>query len=136
MVLSASVAWQAHIQNAPHLYVPALIALVLKGIIIPVALHRVVIRLGIHRGIEGLCVDSAANVIACAGWQRSGPGPLVYVFSPAGVVLETHPLPADLPLNCAFGDTGLTSLYVSTAAGHLFRAKSTGRTGHLLYPQH
>ena len=47
-----SVAWQAHIQNAPHLYVPAAIALVLKGIIIPVALHRVVIRLGIHRTIE------------------------------------------------------------------------------------
>ena len=52
MVLSASVAWQAYIQNAPHLYVPAAIALVLKGIIIPVALHRVVIRLGIHRTIE------------------------------------------------------------------------------------
>jgi hydrogenase-4 component E len=52
MVLSASVAWQAYVQNAPHLYVPAAIALVLKGIIIPVALHRVVIRLGIHRNIE------------------------------------------------------------------------------------
>ena len=52
VVLSASVAWQAHIQHAPHLYVPAVIALVLKGIIIPVALHRVVIRLGIHRGVE------------------------------------------------------------------------------------
>ena len=52
VVLSASVAWQAYVQNAPHLYVPAAIALVLKGIIIPVALHRVVIRLGIHRGIE------------------------------------------------------------------------------------
>ncbi|HMK80478.1 MAG TPA: hydrogenase-4 component E [Xanthobacteraceae bacterium] len=52
MVLSASVAWQAHVQGAPHLYVPAAIALVLKGIIIPVALHRVVVRLGIHRTIE------------------------------------------------------------------------------------
>ena len=52
MVLSASVAWQAYIQHAPHLYIPAAIALVLKGIIIPVALHRVVIRLGIHREIE------------------------------------------------------------------------------------
>ena len=52
VVLSASVAWQAHIQDAPHLYVPAAIALVLKGIIIPVALHRVVIRLGIHRTVE------------------------------------------------------------------------------------
>jgi hydrogenase-4 component E len=52
LVLAASVAWQAHIQNAPHLYVPAAITLVLKGIVIPVALHRIVIRLGIHRTIE------------------------------------------------------------------------------------
>ena len=49
VVLSLSVAWQAHIQNAPHLYVPAAIALVLKGIFIPLALRQVVIRLGIHR---------------------------------------------------------------------------------------
>ena len=52
LILSASVAWQAHIQHAPHLYVTALIALVLKAIIIPVALRRVVQRLGIHRTIE------------------------------------------------------------------------------------
>ena len=52
VVLSASVAWQAHIQSAPHLYVTAAIALVLKAIVIPVALHRVVARLGIHRTIE------------------------------------------------------------------------------------
>ena len=52
VVLSLSVAWQAHIQNAPHLYVPAAIALVLKGIFIPLALRQVVIRLGIHRSIE------------------------------------------------------------------------------------
>jgi hydrogenase-4 component E len=51
-VLSLSVAWQAYIQNAPHLYVTAAIALVLKAIVIPVALHRVVVRLGIHRTIE------------------------------------------------------------------------------------
>ena len=52
LVLSLSVSWQAYIQNAPHLYVTAAIALVLKAIIIPVALHRVVVRLGIHRTIE------------------------------------------------------------------------------------
>jgi hydrogenase-4 component E len=52
VVLSASVAWQAYIQAAPHLYVTAAIALVLKAIVIPVALHRVVARLGIHRTIE------------------------------------------------------------------------------------
>jgi hydrogenase-4 component E len=52
VVLSASVAWQAYIQHAPHLYVTAMIALVLKAVIIPVALRRVVVRLGIHRTIE------------------------------------------------------------------------------------
>jgi hydrogenase-4 component E len=51
-VLALSVAWQAAIQNAAHLYITAAIALVFKGIIIPVALHRIMVRLGIHREIE------------------------------------------------------------------------------------
>jgi hydrogenase-4 component E len=51
-ILSASVAWQAHIQHAPHLYVTAVIALGFKGIVIPMALRRMVFRLGIHREIE------------------------------------------------------------------------------------
>ncbi|MFZ1414323.1 MAG: hydrogenase-4 component E [Defluviicoccus sp.] len=50
--LGFAVAWQALIQRAPHLYVTAAIALVFKGIIIPVALHRMVQRLGIHREID------------------------------------------------------------------------------------
>jgi hydrogenase-4 component E len=52
IVLSMSVAWQAYVQDAPHLFVTAFIALSFKGIIIPVALHRIVVRLGIHREIE------------------------------------------------------------------------------------
>jgi hydrogenase-4 component E len=52
MVLSGSVAWQAYIQNASHLYVPAAIALILKAVIIPVSLRQIVIQLGIHRSIE------------------------------------------------------------------------------------
>jgi hydrogenase-4 component E len=52
VVLALSVAWQALVQNAPHLYVTAAIALVFKAIIIPVALHRIVKQLGIHRDIE------------------------------------------------------------------------------------
>jgi hydrogenase-4 component E len=51
-VLALSVAWQAYIQDAPHLYFTALIALVFKAIVIPVALHRIIVRLGIHREIE------------------------------------------------------------------------------------
>jgi hydrogenase-4 component E len=51
-VLALAVAWQAYIQNAPHLYVTAAIALGFKAIVIPVALHRIIVRLGIHREIE------------------------------------------------------------------------------------
>ena len=51
-VLALSVAWQAFIQHAPHLYVTAAIALLFKAVIIPVALHRIVLRLGIHRTLE------------------------------------------------------------------------------------
>ena len=51
-VVSLSVAWQAVIQHAPHLFITAAIALVVKAIIIPVALHRIIVRLGIHRTVE------------------------------------------------------------------------------------
>ena len=51
-VLALSVAWQAYIQDAPHLFITAAIALVFKAIVIPVALHRMIVRLGIHREIE------------------------------------------------------------------------------------
>jgi len=50
--LAGSVAWQAYLQRAPHLFITALIALLFKGVIIPVALRRIVVRLGIHRSIE------------------------------------------------------------------------------------
>jgi hydrogenase-4 component E len=52
VLLAASVAWQAWAQGAPHLYITAAIALGLKAIVIPLALHRIIARLGIHRQIE------------------------------------------------------------------------------------
>ena len=52
VVLALSVAWQAYVQDAHHLYVTAVIALVFKAIVIPVGLHRIILRLGIHRDIE------------------------------------------------------------------------------------
>jgi hydrogenase-4 component E len=54
LVLAASVAWQANIQNAPHLYITAAIAFGFKAIIVPMALRRMVFRLGIHREIENV----------------------------------------------------------------------------------
>ena len=52
IALALSVAWQALAQNAPHLLVTAMVALVAKGFIVPIALHRIVRRLKIHREIE------------------------------------------------------------------------------------
>ena len=52
LVLTLSVAWQAFMQEAPHLYITAMLALVFKAIAIPMALHRIIQRLGIHREIE------------------------------------------------------------------------------------
>jgi len=52
LVLSLSVAWQAKIQNEPHLLVTAGIALGFKAIVIPLVLHRLIRRLQIHRTIE------------------------------------------------------------------------------------
>jgi hydrogenase-4 component E len=52
IVLSLSVAWQSVTQNAPHLVVTAAVALVVKGFIVPAALHRIVRKLDIHREIE------------------------------------------------------------------------------------
>ncbi len=54
VVLALSVSWQAYVQDAPHLYVTAAIALVFKALVIPVALHRIIIRLGIHREVENV----------------------------------------------------------------------------------
>lgn len=51
-ILALAVAWQAHIQSAPALYVSAVIALSVKALVIPGALDRIVERLGIHRNVE------------------------------------------------------------------------------------
>ena len=69
LVVSMSVAWQAYIQHAPHLYITAAIALVIKAMVIPLALRRMVVRLGIHRTIEpvvsiGLTMLAAIGLIA------------------------------------------------------------------------
>jgi hydrogenase-4 component E len=65
-VLALSVAWQALVQDAPHLYVTAVIALVFKAIAIPLVLHRIIQRLGIHREIEAV-VGVGLTMIAGIG---------------------------------------------------------------------
>ena len=52
MLLGLSVGWQAYVQDAPQLYVTAVIAILFKAVIIPAALRRMVEQLNIHREIE------------------------------------------------------------------------------------
>jgi hydrogenase-4 component E len=71
VVLAMSVAWQAHVQNAPHLFLTAALALAFKAIVIPMALRRIVERLGIHRTIEtvggvGLTLLAGTGLVALA----------------------------------------------------------------------
>lgn len=88
---------------------------------------------GAHRGIDGMVLDTEGNIIATAGSTQSGPGPMIYIFSSTGEILETHPVPCDRPTNCTFGGTDLKTLYVTSIEGHLFSAH-TEHQGQLLYP--
>ena len=48
---------------------------------------------GPQRGIDGMCLDSEGNIVGAAGNFLSGPGPMIYVWTPQGRVLETYPMP-------------------------------------------
>jgi gluconolactonase len=84
-----------------------------------------------HRGIDGMCLDVDGNIVATSGWDQSGPGPMINIFTPTGRVLAMHPI-ACAPTNCTWGDADLKTLYV-TAGGCLWRAR-TQLTGALIYP--
>ncbi|MGH8638011.1 MAG: SMP-30/gluconolactonase/LRE family protein, partial [Burkholderiales bacterium] len=83
----------------------------------------------VDRGIEGMCLDAEGNIVACAGWKRGGAGAMLYVITPQGTIVESHPAPADLPMRCAFGDSDLGSLYLTAGDGGVYRARNIGRHG-------
>ena len=95
--------------------------------------HEELHNFGDHRGIDGMVLDVEGNIVATAGWNQGGPGPMIYVFSPSGEVIEQHPTPFDRPTNCTFGGDDLSTLYVTTGDGHLLQAL-TERRGRLHYP--
>ncbi|MGZ8264036.1 MAG: SMP-30/gluconolactonase/LRE family protein [Burkholderiales bacterium] len=88
---------------------------------------------GVHRGIDGMCLDAEGNIVATAGHYAAGSGPMLYVFSPGGRVLETHPVPANRPTNCCFGGPDMTTIFVTSTNGHFFKAQ-TDRVGWTMYP--
>lgn len=85
LVLALSVACQAYIQDAPHLYITAAIALVFKAIIIPTALHRIIRQLGIHREIEAV---AGVGVTMLAGMGLVALSMVVIL----PITAEAHPL--------------------------------------------
>jgi gluconolactonase len=88
--------------------------------------HRVLHSFGPYRGVDGMTFDSELNIVAAAGSDRAGPGPMIYVFAPSGRVLATHSVPAS-PTNCIFGDEDLSSIYVTVYDGSLYRARTDRR---------
>lgn len=63
MLLALAVAWQAVAQGRPHLFITAVLALGLKGLVIPYALRRMVQKLGMHRDVEQVVGVSKAFVL-------------------------------------------------------------------------
>jgi hydrogenase-4 component E len=66
ITLALAVAWLAWSDDRPDLFITALIALTLKGIVIPVALRRTVNRLGIHREVEKVVGVGVALLVGLA----------------------------------------------------------------------
>lgn len=93
---------------------------------------KIIHDFGPHRGIDGMTLASDGSIVACTGWEVSGPGGNITHFDPDGMVIEQHPVVAQRPTNCTFADG---DLYVSSIEGHTLVARDTGLTGHLLYPQ-
>jgi len=65
-------------------------------------------------GADGMCIDRAGNVY-CAGATA------VWIWSPSGKLLEKIRTP-ERPINCAFGDNDLRSLYI-TGFGGVYRQR-------------
>ncbi|MBD3672433.1 MAG: SMP-30/gluconolactonase/LRE family protein [Planctomycetaceae bacterium] len=69
---------------------------------------------GDAKGADGMCIDRAGNVY-CAGAAD------VWIWSPSGTLLDKI-TPPTRPINCAFGDFDMQSLYI-TCFGGLYRQR-------------
>lgn len=91
--------------------------------------YVVVHDFGAGPGADGLCLDNDDNLIACAGEPATGADAVISVIARTGTVLETHPLPGTRATNCAFGGPGLTTLYITTVDGNVYRVANSGLRG-------
>jgi hydrogenase-4 component E len=85
VVVALAVAWQAHIQGAPHLYITAALALALKAALIPAALYQIIKRLEIHREIETV-VEIGPTMLAGLGLVALSMALMLRVTAAAGSV--------------------------------------------------
>ena len=87
---------------------------------------------GSTRGPDGLKLDTAGRLYVAAGLNRPNlpyetadpPTAGIYVFSPAGELLEFVAIPRDETTNCAFGGADGKTLFV-TAGGTLWSIRTT-----------
>lgn len=61
LLLAAATALAASVLDYPHLYVSAALSLLLKGIVIPILLQRLIHRMGLHRVMD--TIDHPARVM-------------------------------------------------------------------------
>ncbi len=71
LALALAAAWQAYVQDAPHLFVTAGIALLFKTVTVPLALHWIIRRLEIHETVEhalgiGMTLLAGVGLVALA----------------------------------------------------------------------
>jgi hydrogenase-4 component E len=66
ITLALAVAWAAWSEDRPDLFITATIAFLLKGVVIPLALHRTVTRLGVHREVEKVVGVGMALLVGLA----------------------------------------------------------------------
>jgi len=88
--IAATIAWFNH---APHLYLPALLTLALKGVIVPRLLERVVERVGIRQEIEPL-INQPLSALLAGGLTLLG-----YVVAESFQRPEGSPSPESLGRN-------------------------------------
>jgi len=80
-LLALAVAWQGWVQGAPGLYLTALVAFAVKGVLIPLALRRLVRRFGLQHGVESAMGIGAGMI---AGVALVGVAILVVLPATAG----------------------------------------------------
>jgi len=91
--------------------------------------YEVLHDFGPHRGIDGMTLDNKGNIVATAGFEASGPGPMIYHFDPEGRVIQTFEAPENAPTNCTFGGDERDVLYVTFATGAVYALEGSGLKG-------